>query len=127
MTVFWYLIAVRGLAIVPVLLTAVACFLYWKSLARPVMYLFVTCAVLYVLGYVTAHWMLTDIGFAGPAARGGNARVVGIGMSSLWRVVIGYVGFLAVGICAVWFLKRFFGRARGAQASNNALEQTRNG
>ena len=111
MTVSWYLIALRGLAIAPVLLTAVACLLYWKTLARPVIFSIATCAILYVLAAVSAFWMLSDLGVAGPAARGGDARVVGIGMSSSWRVLAGYIGFLALGICAVWLLKRSFGRA----------------
>ena len=111
MTVSGYLIALRGLAIAPALLTTVACLLYWKTLARPVIFLFVTGAILYLLAAVSAYWMLTDLGVAGPAPRGGDARVVGIGMSNSWRVVIGYIGFLAVGICVVWFLKRSFGRA----------------
>jgi len=111
MSVSWYLLALKGLAVVPALLTAIACWLYWKTLARPFVFLITSCVILYVLAAIAAFWLLTDTGVAGPAGHGGDARVIGIGMSASLRAFVGYVGFLVLGLGAVWLLQRFFARA----------------
>jgi hypothetical protein len=102
------MLALKGLVPVPLLFTAIAGALYWKTVARPVLFLVTACVVLCILAAASAAWLLTDLAVAGGA---GGARVLGVGMSSGTRVITGYVGFTVVAICAVYLLKRLFASA----------------
>jgi hypothetical protein len=104
-----YMLALKGLVLAPLLFTAVVCLLYWKVLARPVLFLVTTCVILCILAAVSAFWLLTDLAVAGSPGEG--TRVTGVGMSSSLRVISGYIGFLVLGGVGVYFLKRLFARA----------------